>query len=796
MGGQIGQIGLIVLMALWAHAADQVPLNQRQARVSPAWITDGVMYQLWLRAFTPEGTLKAAAARLPKVAEAGVTVIYLSPVCLQDDDMDKTHWAPRQRKTDNPRNPYRIKDYEVVDPEYGTDADLRAFVKEAHRLGLRVLLDIVYLHCGPTARIIAEYPAFMQRNADGGLKYAQWGFPAIEFSNPGTREYFWKNMEYWVREFDVDGFRCDVADGIPLDFWETARDRLERVKPDVGMLAEGTKKENQLKAFDISYGWGGAFKKWDDAAAVRALWEKMRSERPQGGARFIRFIENHDFVQDEGSNRLDKVWGVPRVNAVLVALYTLDGVPMLYNGQEFADVSRNSLYAKWPIDWAVAETPAGQARFALCQKLSALRKAEPALTRGEVVWLDNDQPAAVLSFLRASGGERILTVVNLTGTPVKVTLKGVEMACKPLLACGTTGETQEGFSLEPYGYLVGRAEIAFDGLKAVTDYNDMCMANGLWVGGVLLVGTADTVVFRQAWGWTAQTKNFPVRTDSIFDLASVTKAVGTTTALAICMDRGWVDPDAVFTNYLPGYKGTLRGPVTVRDLSRHLSGFDNSKPYTVEGQVTNRILEFSPVRPAGEPYEYSCGNTILLGLLVEHVSGMSLADFCREHVWTPLAMSDTQWTPLQNPDPRRVVKPLSTPTLGVVSDEPARAAGRPIGNAGLFSTADDLATFCRMVLKGGIFNNMRIMSESAIQTLYTRPDTRSPVAFGWRVDSAYTPSALSTSTLSHTGYTGHSVWIDPAHGLFVILLTNRTGDHDTAKNARIELADRILKALQ
>lgn len=454
MVGRIGQIGLIGLVALLADAAVEVPLSQRQARVSPAWITDGVMYQMWLRAFTPEGTLKAAAARLPHVAGAGVTIIYLSPICLMDDDMDKAHWAPRQRKTDNPRNPYRIKDYWEIDPEFGTKDDLRAFVKEAHRLGIRVLLDLVYLHCGPSAKIISGHPGFMKRGADGKLQYAQWGFPAIEFASPALREYFWENMGYWVREFDVDGYRCDVADGIPLDFWETARDRLEKIKPDIGMLAEGTRKADQLKAFDLDYGWWGG--KWLDAAELRKSWERMHAERPRNGAKFIRFIENHDLVQDEGTNRLDKTWGAARVDAVLAALFTLDGVPFLYNGQEFADVSRNSLYAQWPIDWTAAETPAGKTRYALCRKLSALRKTEPALTRGEVVWLDNDRPAAVLSFMRVSDGVRLLTVVNLAKGPVRVAVKGVEGAHSPVLSAGAEKESQGVFNLDASGYYVGK----------------------------------------------------------------------------------------------------------------------------------------------------------------------------------------------------------------------------------------------------------------------------------------------------------------------------------------------------
>lgn len=450
---------LLAGMAGAQQKSDAVPLNQRQARVSPAWITQGVIYQVWLRGFTPEGTLRAATARLPKVAEMGATVLYVSPVCLQDDDPRKEHWSPRQRKTDNPRNPYRIKDYFAIDPEYGTAEDLRAFVKEAHRLGLRVLLDMVFLHCGPTATIIAEHPEFLKRDKDGQLKLAQWGFPATDFACPGLRDYFWGNLAFWVREFDVDGFRCDVADGIPLEFWETARERLEQIRPDVGVLAEGMRKEDQLKAFDLDYGWGYDGK-WRDAAAVRAQWERMAGERPRGGAKFARFIENHDIVQDTGTNRFDKAWGTAHVDAVLVALFTLDGVPFLYNGQEIADTSRQSLYAKWPVDWSGAETPAGQARFALCRALCEARRAEAALHRGGLVWLDNDQPKAVLSFERQAEGGRVWSVINLSAQPVTVRIGGCAAPRQRLVARGVTACEPQGeallLTLQADGYCVAK----------------------------------------------------------------------------------------------------------------------------------------------------------------------------------------------------------------------------------------------------------------------------------------------------------------------------------------------------
>jgi CubicO group peptidase (beta-lactamase class C family) len=210
------------------------------------------------------------------------------------------------------------------------------------------------------------------------------------------------------------------------------------------------------------------------------------------------------------------------------------------------------------------------------------------------------------------------------------------------------------------------------------------------------------VLFKQAWGWMDKKRTLPMREDAVFDLASVTKAIGATTALALCIDRGWICPDSAFTNYLPEYKATLREPVTVRDLARHLSGFNNSKAYDQGGQVVERILQFSPVRAPGEPYEYACCNYILLGLIAERASGKRIDAFCDEQVFGPLGMRDTRWAPLPDPDPKRVVRQAVTGTLGVASDPPARHAGRPLGNAGLFSTAPDLSAFCRMVLAGGM----------------------------------------------------------------------------------------------
>ena len=468
---RITRLALVGLFALTAFAAvlTAADLHEQQARPAPDWVTQGVIYQIQPRAFTPEGTLKAATARLPQVAEMGADIIYLCPVFVADDDPDRNGWSPRQKasKMNNPRNPYRMKDYYHVDPEYGTDDDLKEFVATAHKLGMRVMLDMVYLHCGPNAVFLKEHPNFVKRDEQGKIRVAGWSFPAINMANNELREYLWKNMEYWVTDFDIDGFRCDVAAGIPLDFWEIARQRLEKIRPDVSMLAESERREDQLQAFDLNYGFTSfnairrVYEKGEPASLIRKTWETHAAQRPRG-ARFIRYLDNHDISNDCWENRIEKVWGTKGVDAALVVNFTLDGVPFVYNGQEVADTARHSIFGRAPIDWAAADTPTGKARFAFCKKLCAMRHAEQALTDGAVVWLDNNAPDAVLSFLRTLDNEQILTVVNLTDQQVSVQIAVPQPKAeyRELLAEGVKKQTAKDgkavFVLDAYGAFVGK----------------------------------------------------------------------------------------------------------------------------------------------------------------------------------------------------------------------------------------------------------------------------------------------------------------------------------------------------
>jgi len=462
-GGAALALALTAAAAAAPAPAPYKDLPSLNARPAPEWLTRGVIYQIWPRTFTREGTLKAATEKLPWIAELGATIVYLCPIMLSDDDPRREFWSTRQKASPakNPRNPYRMKDYFRVDPEYGTDEDLHTFVDTAHKMGLRVMLDLVYFHAGPPWAAIP--PAeFCKRDASGKVHTGQWNFPVLNFESQKLREHLWSNMVYWIKEFKVDGYRCDVAGAVPLDFWEESRKRMAAVRRDVAMLAEAEVKAEQVKAFDISYGFSwystteAVVAKGQPASNLRKLWERQRAERPRG-ARFIRYTDNHDL------NRCDVVLGERGAAAMAVVNFTIDGVPFLYNGQEIGDSTPQDLFSHWPIRWEAAGLPKAAAKLALHRKLCLTRVSEKPLTRGDVLWLDNDQPDAVLSFLRTYEDERIVSIVNLSNRTlnVQVTLPaGCPTSFGPLLTEDVTPTAADGklsLSLKGFSYFVGKS---------------------------------------------------------------------------------------------------------------------------------------------------------------------------------------------------------------------------------------------------------------------------------------------------------------------------------------------------
>ena len=324
---------------------------------------------------------------------------------------------------------------------------------------------------------------------------------------------------------------------------------------------------------------------------------------------------------------------------------------------------------------------------------------------------------------------------------------------------------------------------------------------GYFAGAVVLAGRRDQILLHEAFGHAqVLPEKVPMGKDAVFDLASVTKVVATATACAICVDEGLVDLDRPVRQYLPGLVGEGAGGVTVRQLGMHTSGFDNKKftPKSRGDAMLRAMLAASPHDEPGSRYQYSCLNFILLSLLVEDVAGQPFSAFCQNRIFGPLGMEDTRFGPV--PVSERVV--TMGCEVGQISDMQARLAGKAVGNAGLFSTAADLARFCRMMLGEGELGDIRIMSSSVVQKITQEPST-SHVGrgFGWDLRPEGRPRGLSDATYYHTGWTGQSMWIDPVRELYVIVLTNRNHPeerpslYEDAKRFRIRIAEAVLGTL-
>jgi len=391
--------------------ASQTPrdFSKETARTTPAWVRDGVVYEIFPRNFSAPGNFEGITAQLDRLKQLGVNILWLMPV----------HPVGRERAKGTVGSPYAVRDYYAVNPDYGTAADLKRLVSEAHRRDLKVIIDIVANHTSWDSVLMSK-PDFYTRDPAGKIipPVADWADVAdLNYDNPAVRAYMTDMLKFWLREYDLDGFRCDVAGMVPTDFWEAARVELERVKPDILMLAEWHEPELLVKAFDVDYSWPLHHAMSDvlmgiaPATQVRAAWEEEHAKWPRG-ALHMRFSDNHD------ERRAIARFGERAVLAASALMFTMDGVPMLYNGMEVGDTTESgapALFEKLPVFWQIAERRPEFPRF--YKQMIELRRASPALRRGAVEWLRNSDEARVVTYLRRAGDEEMLVAINFSNRP-------------------------------------------------------------------------------------------------------------------------------------------------------------------------------------------------------------------------------------------------------------------------------------------------------------------------------------------------------------------------------------------
>ncbi len=441
----------------------------QKALPAPAWLTQGAVYQINPRTFSDEGTIKAITKELPYLASLGMGTIYLCPIFEADASENREHWSTRQKKygTKNPKNPYRMNDYFKIDEEYGTMDDLAECIRVCHDNGMRLILDLVYLHIGPNASILKTHPEFAKQNADGSFMFGSWNFPLLDFNNRGLREYLYSNMIYYIAVLDCDGFRCDVGDGVPLDFWVEGRERICAVKPDAILINEGSRGDSLLAGFHSIYGFSWHSRIYEiitgekNAAALQENWAGTHNTFPTGTL-ILRDMDNHDTVTD-WPDRIENIVGHAGMDLITALNLTIDGAPMIYCGNELCDTTVINMFANrfYPGRYFATpredlkNTPQSERRQNIIRTLNALRREGTVLSHGVTEWLSVDIPASAFAFRRTDGEHRILFIGNLTKEAACVTVNTDIADDAAVILCEGCVRTDDGaYALAPFGFII------------------------------------------------------------------------------------------------------------------------------------------------------------------------------------------------------------------------------------------------------------------------------------------------------------------------------------------------------
>ncbi|MBF9142271.1 alpha-amylase family glycosyl hydrolase [Hymenobacter properus] len=393
------------------------PLAPRFTVPHPEWAAHATIYEVNVRNFTPEGTFRAFEAHLPRLQEMGVSIVWLMPV----------HPIGEVGRKGSLGSPYAVRDYFGVNPEFGTLADLRHLVHTAHGLGMKVILDWVANHTSRDNALITKHPDWYQHDANGQLvpPVPDWtDVVALDYTNQEMRRYMTEALAYWLREADIDGYRCDVAGLVPTDFWDEARPVLDAIKP-VFMLAEWDElypsggltweefnSDTRLleRAFNMTFGLRLHYL-LDRIAEGHApladidIYLAAEREKYPPSVYLMHFTSNHDVNSWDGTE-YERLGPLALPFAVLTAL--LPGMPMLYSGQEAALNRRLAFFDRDTIDWNSYPLQDFYTR------LLQLKQTHPALRNGDPSshFYRLPGPPEVYAFARAKGEAAMLCAVN------------------------------------------------------------------------------------------------------------------------------------------------------------------------------------------------------------------------------------------------------------------------------------------------------------------------------------------------------------------------------------------------
>jgi len=403
---------------------------------------DVTMYQVNTRSFSKEGNFKGVIARLDSIKALGINVIYVMPIypvgVLKAKD-----------------SPYATKDYNEVGSEFGTLDDFQALVSGAHKRKMAVMLDIVANHTSWDSPWIAN-KAWYEQDASGNIKYPRnWEDVAqLNFKNDDMRLALIRSMKSWVLKANIDGFRCDFADGPPLDFWKQAIDTLKNIKTHkLLFLAEGSRSGDFEAGFDYNFGFnffGNMKNIYRRNKSVKSI-DTVNTKDYKGtvdGQGVVRYLTNHDVNSSDGTP-LDLFGGKKGSMAAFVVVAYMKGIPMIYNGQEIGTPFRIVFpFTHSKLDWTISN-PDVTAEY---KRIIAFRNKNETVRRGELTSYSSDD---VCVFTKTEGGKKVLVLSNLRNKSITYTIPAAlaNSSWKDVFngSKTTVGNT---ITLEPYTYFV------------------------------------------------------------------------------------------------------------------------------------------------------------------------------------------------------------------------------------------------------------------------------------------------------------------------------------------------------
>jgi cyclomaltodextrinase len=441
-------IGWLAINSAVVSAADPSNLSTRK---SPDWLRSAVVYEIFPRNFSQEGDLNAITARLDELKDLGVNILWLMPI----------HPTGEKMKKGSIGSPFAVRDFYAINPDYGTTNDFKRLIEEAHQRDMKVIVDIVAGQTSWDSVLMEQHPEFYLKDTNGVIIPPNPGWTdvaGLNYANQDVRRYMIEMMKYWLSDFGVDGFRCDVAPTVPVDFWDEARTELEKINPQVIILADaGAKPELLSKAFDVDSSWSmlytldAVMSGVEPANYIQDSWEHTYQQFPNG-ALHLRFTDNHE------QTRAVARYGMNGALAAQVLMLTLDGVPLFYNGMEVGDATESTdpaLFEKMPVFWHPGGRPPLRDIY---RDLIKLRKQYAAFYNGDVIWVTNTAPGEVVSLLRQNAEDEFLVLINLSSSHVtgSVTLSNAE-SFEPVNISGSPNPVDThlpDFNLGGYGWFI------------------------------------------------------------------------------------------------------------------------------------------------------------------------------------------------------------------------------------------------------------------------------------------------------------------------------------------------------